>query len=289
MAEETTKRRTKDSIFVDLFSDVKYVFQLYTEMHPEDTEVTVDDITVKTLKSVMVNTRINDLSFVVRDRYIALVEAQSTWNPNMTLRMLFYIAESYKRYLDETDQSEHSSTRVTLPEPELYLVYSGDKNVSEEISFAEEFFGGDSALDLKVKVIKDVNEQIAGQYIGFCKVYDEQRKIHKNSIECAKETIRIRICKEKGYIPEYLALHEKEVVMMLDELFNEEYLREQYNKAEAKRERQEGRQEGAIAMLIKLVKKGRLNPSEAAEDAGVTVSEFERMLAAYGAGGVPTT
>ena len=77
--------------------------------------------------------------------------------------------------------------------------------------------------------------------------------------------------------------------MMLDELFNEEYLREQYNKAEAKRERQEGRQEGAIAMLIKLVKKGRLNPSEAAEDAGVTVSEFERMLAAYGAGGVPTT
>lgn len=287
MAEETTKRRTKDSIFVDLFSDVKYVFQLYTEMHPEDTEVTVDDITVKTLKSVMVNTRINDLSFVVRDRYIALVEAQSTWNPNMTLRMLFYIAESYKRYLDETDQSEHSSTRVTLPEPELYLVYSGDKDVPEEISFAEEFFGGDSALDLKVKVIKDVNEQIAGQYIGFCKVYDEQRKIHKNSIECAKETIRI--CKEKGYIPEYLALHEKEVVMMLGELFNEEYLREQYNKAEAKRERQEGRQEGAIAMLIKLVKKGRLNPSEAAEDAGVTVSEFERMLAAYGAGGVPTT
>lgn len=70
--------------------------------------------------------------------------------------------------------------------------------------------------------------------------------------------------------------------MMLDELFNEEYLREQYNKAEAKRERQEGRQEGAIAMLIKLVKKGRLNPSEAAEDAGVTVSEFEQMLAAYG-------
>ncbi|MBQ7984161.1 MAG: hypothetical protein IJ192_02205 [Clostridia bacterium] len=71
---------------------------------------------------------------------------------------------------------------------------------------------------------------------------------------------------------------------MLDELFNEEYLREQYDKVIATKERQEG----AIAMLIKLVKKGRLNPSEAAEDAGVTVSEFEKMLAAYGGEGATT-
>ena len=282
MAEETTKRRTKDSIFVDLFSDVNYVFQLYTEMHPEDTEVTVDDITVKTLKYVMVNTLFNDLGFVVGNRYIELVEAQSTWNPNMTLRMLYYLAESYKRYLEETNQSEHSKTRVTIPQPELYLVYSGDKNVPEEISFAEEFFGGNSAVDLKVKVIKDVSEQIAGQYIGFCKVFDEQRKIHKNSIECAKETIRI--CKEKGYIAEYLALHEKEVVTMLDELFNEEYLREQYDKAIATKERQEGRREGVITTLIKLVKEGLLTVSQAAVRAKVTEPEFEKMLAAYGEG-----
>ncbi|MBQ7984160.1 MAG: hypothetical protein IJ250_00820 [Bacteroidales bacterium] len=242
----------------------------------------MDDITVKTLKSVMVNTLFNDLGFVVGNRYIELVEAQSTWNPNKTLRLLYYLAESYKRYLEETNLSEHSKTRVTIPQPELYLVYSGDKNVPEEISFAEEFFGGNSAVDLKVKVIKDVSEQIAGQYIGFCKVFDEQRKIHKNSIECAKETIRI--CKEKGYIAEYLALHEKEVVTMLDELFNEEYLREQYDKAIATKERQEGRREGVITTLIKLVKEGLLTVSQAAVRAKVTEPEFEKMLAAYGEG-----
>ena len=29
MSEETTNRKSKDSIFVDLFTDVNYVYQLY--------------------------------------------------------------------------------------------------------------------------------------------------------------------------------------------------------------------------------------------------------------------
>ncbi|MBQ8133212.1 MAG: resolvase [Clostridia bacterium] len=71
---------------------------------------------------------------------------------------------------------------------------------------------------------------------------------------------------------------------MLDELFNEEYLREQYDKAIATKERQEGRREGVITTLIKLVKEGLLTVSQAAVRAKVTEPEFEKMLAAYGEG-----
>ena len=68
-------------------------------MHPEDTDVTVEDIDVKTIRSVSVNTQYNDLGFFVKDKFIVLVEAQSLWNPNIPLRMMFYLAETYRRYL----------------------------------------------------------------------------------------------------------------------------------------------------------------------------------------------
>lgn len=242
--EETskTKRKSKDSVFVNLFENAENVLRLYKELHPEDTQVTVEDIQIQTIKSVLVNTLYNDLGFIVKDRFIMLVEAQSAWNPNMPLRMLFYLAETYRRYLADTVQSEHSSTRVKIPKPELYVVYSGEQNCPETVSFSENFFDGDSPVELKVNVLNEVDVTIYGQYIGFCKVFNEQRKIYQDSIMCAKETIRI--CIEKGYLVSYLREHEKEVVDMMSELFDEEYQRAAYNRASQKDAIEKGRAEG---------------------------------------------
>lgn len=242
--EETskTKRKSKDSVFVNLFENVENVLRLYKELHPEDEQVTVDDIQIQTIKSVLVNTLYNDLGFIVKDKFVMLVEAQSAWNPNMTLRMLFYLAETYRRYLAETVQSEHSSSKVKIPKPELYVVYSGERKCPEVVSFSDTFFGGESPVELKVRVLNEVDMTIYGQYIGFCKVFDEQRKIHQDSIRCAKETIRV--CIEKGYLVSYLQEHEKEVVDMMSELFDEEYQRAAYNRASHKEAIAIGRAEG---------------------------------------------
>jgi predicted HTH domain antitoxin len=43
--------------------------------------------------------------------------------------------------------------------------------------------------------------------------------------------------------------------------------------------RAEGRAEGALGMLVNLVKKGRMTPAEAAEEANMTVDEFEKQAA----------
>ena len=69
----------------------------------------------------------------------------------MALRMLFYISETYRRYLVDTQQSEHSTTKVKLPKPELYVIYTGEQEKPNEISFSEEFFGGSSEIELKIK------------------------------------------------------------------------------------------------------------------------------------------
>ena len=46
----TVKRKAKDSVFTVLFQDINNVYELYKELHPEDTEVTVDDIHIETLE-----------------------------------------------------------------------------------------------------------------------------------------------------------------------------------------------------------------------------------------------
>lgn len=121
MPNETTKRCSKGSVFVDLFTNTEYVLRLYKELHPEDTNVTEADINVQTIKSVLVNTLYNDLGFTVKNRFLLLLEAQSIWNNNITLRMLFYLSETYRRYLKDTVQSELSEDLVELPKPECSL------------------------------------------------------------------------------------------------------------------------------------------------------------------------
>ena len=75
-----------------------------------------------------------------------------------------------------------------MPKPELYVIYTGDrKSVPDTITLRREFFGGEKmAIDVEVNVLYQENEtDIIGQYIIFCKVYNEQTPLYnflKNKI-----------------------------------------------------------------------------------------------------------
>ena len=86
------KRNIKDCVFTDLFGNKKYLRELYLVLHPEDTDVTEDDLTDITIENVLVNDLYNDLGFRVGSRLIILVEAQSSWSPNILIRALLYVA-----------------------------------------------------------------------------------------------------------------------------------------------------------------------------------------------------
>jgi hypothetical protein len=51
-------------------------------------------------------------------------------------------------------------------------------------------------------------DDIINQYIVFCKVFDDQRKLYGLTEQAVKETIRI--CKDKNVLREYLESREKE-------------------------------------------------------------------------------
>ena len=79
MAEGTPKRKIKDSVFTNLFQDKKYLLRLYKALHPEDSDVTEDDIKDVTLKHVLVDADYYDLGFSLGGRLVFIVESQSSW------------------------------------------------------------------------------------------------------------------------------------------------------------------------------------------------------------------
>ena len=139
------KRTIKDSIFTFLFGEPEYTMELYQTLHPEDTTVKDSDVKLVTLQNVLANGLYNDLGFQVRDKLILLVEAQSTFSENIPLRMLLYLAATYKDYVEEHKLSLYREKKVSIPRPELYVVYTGDKkHVPDELKLSSLFEGDGS-------------------------------------------------------------------------------------------------------------------------------------------------
>ena len=87
--------------------------------------MTEADCKLVTLAHVLTNGITNDLGFQVRDKLILLVEAQSKFSVNIALRMLLYLAATYKEYVDEQKLNLYGSKPVSIPRPELYMVHTG--------------------------------------------------------------------------------------------------------------------------------------------------------------------
>ena len=76
--EEVAKHTIKDSVFTNLFKEKKYLLQLYKSLHPEDAEVTEDELSDITIHNIMTDGIYNDLGFRRGNRLLILVEAQAT-------------------------------------------------------------------------------------------------------------------------------------------------------------------------------------------------------------------
>ena len=179
VSEITAKRTVKDSVFSNLFHDKKYLLQLYQTLHPEDTEATEASLTNITLDNVLVNNIFNDLGFTVDDRLMVMAECQSSFSVNILICAFLYLAQSYREYIHNTRQSLFSTKKVSIPRPELYVIYTGDKGSKQDVlSLSREFFdGNDIGFEVRAKVIYERGtEDIINQYILFAQIFDRERR-----------------------------------------------------------------------------------------------------------------
>ena len=97
-------------------------------------------------------------------------------------------------------------------------------------------------MELKARIFTAETDDSVGQYIIFCRVFDQQMKEHGRTEIAAKGTIRIG--KDRGMLKEDLENQEKKVVSIMIMLFDQQYALEAYVRAEKKAAREEGRAEG---------------------------------------------
>jgi hypothetical protein len=138
-SEDKINRNIKDSVFCDLFGKKEYLLQLYKVLHPEDAETEEDDLTIVTLSRIFVREMYNDLGFMAGNKLIVLVEAQSSWSENITVRFLMYLGETYRRYIERNHLELYGTRRIPLPKPELYMVFTDER---EEKSRGRRFRDG---------------------------------------------------------------------------------------------------------------------------------------------------
>ena len=254
------KRTVKDSLFSFIFKEPEYTRKLYLSLHPEDSDVREEDFKLVTLANILTTGIYNDLGVLVRDKIIIMLEAQSTFSVNLALRMLLYLAATYKEYVEEQKLDLYASKQVKVPRPELYVVYTGKRDVPDVLRLSD-LYEGVGSVEVEVKVLRgnvENKDDIVYQYVRFCQIADDQRRTHGPTPVAVEETIRQ--CLEEGILAPVLMSRQKEVSDIMVTLYDQEKVMEihDYNTRMAGREegrqegREEGREEGISAMVTTL-------------------------------------
>ena len=246
----------KDSVFTFVFKQPEYARKLYLALHPEDSTVTEADCKLVTLENVLTTGMDNDVGLQVRNVLILLVEAQSIFSVNIALRMLLYLAATYKEYVEEYRLNLYGTAPVTIPRPELYVVYTGDRANVPEVLRLSDLYEGTGSADVEVKVLRgNGTGDIVDQYVRFCKISDEERKKHGRSRKAIEETLRR--CIEENVLAPFLATRQKEVAEIMVTLFDQEKIMEIHDYHIAEGARKDGLQQGLQQGLQKGRSEGR--------------------------------
>lgn len=253
-------KKYKDRLFRMVFSEKKDLLELYNAMNgssyqdPEELEIiTLDDAIYMGLK--------NDVAFIIDD-ILNLWEHQSTWNPNMPLRGLFYFSDEYRKYIEKMHFNIYGSRRLMLPLPQYIVFYNGPANRPERsvLSLSQSFYrtnpGLSSCLELNATVIninRGQNSELMKQceklreYAEFTgRVRDELN--NKCSLEEALERAVIW-CIKHDILAEFLSVHRAEVCEVILSEYDEEF-HIAWEKVISREEGlEEGREEGIRAII----------------------------------------
>lgn len=263
-------KKYKDRLFRMVFSRKEDLLELYNAVNnsrysdPEEFEIeTIDDIIYMGMK--------NDVAFMIDD-IMNLWEHQSTWNPNMPLRGLFYMADEYRKFVKRHGWNLYGSRLVEIPLPQYFIFYNGMTDEPDRMelklsdAFSKRHQGLVPCVELKA-VMLNINIGHNRQLMERCRklweysqfVFRVRREMNvAKSVEQAVENV-VKSCIEEGILREFLQEHRAEV----EDVVLNEYDEQKHIADEKKVSREEGYQEGKMEGYVRLVRIKRLKGYDA--------------------------
>ena len=278
-ASLTANRKYKDTVFRMLFSDRKNLLSLYNAISGAAYEDPAD-LEVVTLENAIYMGMKNDLAFII-DTNLFLYEHQSTYNPNMPLRDLFYISSEYQKLVEH--KSLYSSTQQKVPAPNFIVFYNG--TVKKEdcwtnyLSEAYENLAGEPNLELKV-ITLNINEGHNKELMEQCQILREYAQYVAKVREFAGNTelnaaveLAVNECIQNNILAEFLRKHKSEVIAM--SIF--EYDKEEEEKKLREAEYEAGYDEGKKEIIRRMLEAGE-SVEKITQYTGYKTSELQKLL-----------
>ncbi len=243
-------RKYKDTVFRMLFKKKAHLLELYNGLNGTNYQNEAE-LEIYTLDNAIYMGIKNDVSFLLMSE-LNLYEHQSSYNPNMPLRDLIYIARQFEKFV--RGKSLYSSRRLTLPTPGFVVFHNGTDYQPErrmlKLSDSFEKRAEEPSLELKVLQI-NVNEgknrelmercrtlKEYSQYVACVRKYTEKEPIAE-AVEHA-----VTECIQKGILRDFLLDQRAEVIAMSIFEYDEEEEKRKLREAEYEYGREEGKREG---------------------------------------------
>ena len=283
-----SNRNYKDTVFRMLFSDRKNLLSLYNAVsgaHYEDPKM----LEIVTLENAIYMGMKNDLAFII-DTDLFLYEHQSTYNPNMPLRDLFYISSEYQKLVDK--KSLYSSVLQKIPAPQFIVFYNGtEKKKDSWVNHLSEAFknlSGNPKLELEVLTLNineghnpELMEQCQtlreyAQYVACVRRYAKEFELNKAVKLAVDECIRNNI------LSEFLRANKSEVISMSIFEYDKEEEERKLRKAEYEAGVAAGMKDGMKAGVADGISKGKILAKKDAASSlitlGLTVEQISSAL-----------
>jgi len=227
---QNVNRNNKNSMFSSLFSNPDILRELYSAIEgiPIPPDIPIE---INTLSGVLFINKVNDISFLIDNRLVVLIEHQSTISENLPLRMLEYTGRIYEKIVDM--EKKYKKKLIKIPRPEFIVLYNGIENYPDysELKLSDAF------MDIKGIKLKGVEklplELIAQVYninqghnpeilkrcetlANYSKFVDKLQEFQKKGIKL-EESIRpvIEYCIKNNIMKKYLQEHGSEVINMI--------------------------------------------------------------------------
>ena len=280
-------RRYKDTIFRMLFSDKKNLLELYNAVSGRHYD-NPDDLQIVTLENAVYMGMKNDLAFLLSTG-IYLYEHQSTVNPNMPLRNLFYISSEYSKLVET--KSLYSSAIQKVPAPNFIVFYNGQDEVADrsEYRLSDAFAPrvDNPALELRVTVLNinygrnlELMRQSRtlrdyAQYVALVRKYKEESGSLDDAVNRAVDE-----CIKNDILADFLRKNRAEVVMTSIFEYNKEEEERKLRTAERQAGYDEGYGKGIAENLCKLIdnfmSRRTATLEEACDALGISVEDYKK-------------
>lgn len=284
-------RQYKARLFEMIFSQKKELLELYNAVSGSN-YTDPDKLEINTLENAIYMAMRNDVSFVI-DFRLSLYEHQSTFNPNIPLRLLMYIADLYSKITH--GKNLYGETAVPIPTPNFIVFYNGKDEYPDrmtlKLSDMYQVKQDEAELGLKVTML-NINRGRNKDLMASCKTladyaeYTARVREYTRSMPLDEAVERaITECISEGILSEFLTAFRAEAKSVsIYEYNEEEHMRmereEHYAKGKADG-RAEGKKEERARIFVKSVCKKIRKGNTVAEIADMLEMDTETVQRIY--------